>query len=220
MSSHTRRSQNTLKKSIAAVFMVIKKKREINEDFLCKFNKCRKVFTERTSYLSHKLEHSSKKYYKCYAKDCTLSYRQPSSLKKHLRLHFNAETEGFTCCYCPVSFSKYTTLLVHLRSHDENGTLQKKRMFSTDRESKYDSSDDPILNSTLSTDNASIDAGFEHKNITESDSFSHTNRDLQSISAYYDVELVLNQLNSFVSYASSQFAFNSSGSFFSEILFK
>lgn len=131
LNSHKSLKKKEEESGIKCVFEIEKKKKKRHQryEFLCKYNKCRKVFPDSESFAAHKLEHAHIKYYKCYVKDCRHSYRQPSSLKKHLKLHFKSETDGFQCSHCPVSFSKFTTLLVHLRSHDDNGVLHKKRIF-------------------------------------------------------------------------------------------
>lgn len=149
MNSHkSAKKETSIESGLNCVFEIEKrKKKQERQEFLCKFNKCRKVFPDRESFAAHKLEHANKKYYKCYVKDCKHSYRQPSSLKKHLRIHFNSEMDGFKCCHCPVSFSKFTTLLVHLRSHDDNGALHKKRIF----ECKSSENDEQLTFSKLSS---------------------------------------------------------------------
>lgn len=202
MISHTKKAD--LKRT-NNIFIVVKKRKQENEEIFCKYNKCSRVFSDKSAYLYHKkFEHPNKRYYRCYIKGCDQSYRQPSSLKKHLQLHFSF-IEGFKCCYCPVSFSKYTTLLVHLHSHDENGNLQKKRFFSTEREATKVESDksQTVPNSDLSTIEYQNSISLEQVKSSESQVCFDIYTLLESNNLYYDVDFTTSELNNFVRYVSS-----------------
>lgn len=105
----------------------------------CRFPKCKKTFQAKEEYINHKEVHGKLKYYKCYHTDCKAKYSLSASLKKHLIQHDSTKTD-FYCTFCPLYYTRYDTLMVHIKSHLEKEEkakmLGKKRVFKIEKTSK------------------------------------------------------------------------------------
>lgn len=146
---------------------------------------------------------SKKPLYKCYIQNCNHHFIQPISLRRHLRMHF-PQFDRFQCIHCPISFHKYSTLMVHLKSHSSDGKVLRKSLFQIQKRSVDKSlivnSSTPSLNDSLIT-TCNINDKCEAKEVSTSDG-----------SNYFDLLQSLNDLYNF-----SQ---RNSGNFYSSKIFE
>lgn len=63
-------------------------------------------------------KHSGLRPYKCFIKGCTQSYSLSICLKKHLKTH-NMTRDKFVCTICFSEYTRYSTLLIHLKIHND-----------------------------------------------------------------------------------------------------
>lgn len=99
--------------------------------FKCEYPGCDKRFNEKGNLVSHLRSHSGQKTFKCYIDNCKATFALSTELRKHLITHDSTKNE-FYCPYCTLSFSRYVTVLVHIKVHQTNLNKDKsKRFFST-----------------------------------------------------------------------------------------
>lgn len=118
----------------------------------CRFPKCKKLFQSKEEYIIHKKIHGKLKYYKCYHKNCKAKYSLSASLKKHL-IHHDSTKKDFYCTYCPLYYTRYDTLMVHIKTHLEEEEklmmLGKKRVFKIEKAPKSKAPLSDLSNITL-----------------------------------------------------------------------
>lgn len=165
------------KEKMTGPFVVLKKSHNINKIQ-------RKLKLSSIEYNALKC---SKPKYKCYVENCQYQFIQPVSLKKHMQNHFS-KCDGFQCTYCPISFHKYSTLMVHLKSHSIDGKVVRKTVFETQKQSPHilTTSDQDSSSSKFIQDNNNIN----HKNESPSISLEEN--------YYFDLHESLKELYSFV----------------------
>lgn len=132
----------------------------------------------------------SKQLYKCYIQGCIHHFIQPISLRRHLRMHF-PKFDRFQCIHCPISFHKYSTLMVHLKSHSSEGKILKKSVFAI---RKSISEKGSALNSQTKSSNQSLMTSCNNETKEEWDDTS-----ISKESCYYDLPQCLFDLCSFLS---------------------
>lgn len=84
--------------------------------YQCQEIGCDKAFNYIWNLKSHEMSHSGVKPYKCYINDCQNSYVHSNELKNHLKKH-NKSRPKFYCPSCPVEFSRYNTIMIHMANH-------------------------------------------------------------------------------------------------------
>lgn len=123
-----------------------------NRPISCRFPKCKKSFKNKEEYALHKKIHGKLKYYKCYHKNCKAKYSLSASLKKHLIQH-DPNKVDFYCTYCPLYYTRYDTLMVHIKTHLEDEEklkmLGKKRVFKIEKAPKSIAATSEISSNTL-----------------------------------------------------------------------
>lgn len=101
--------------------------------FKCEYPGCDKRFNEKGNLVSHLRSHSGQKTFKCYIENCKSAFALSTELRKHLLSHDSRRNE-FYCPYCNLSFSRYVTVLVHIKVHAINPSKDKcKKFFSTSK---------------------------------------------------------------------------------------
>lgn len=84
--------------------------------YKCVYPGCEKRFNEKGNLVSHLRSHSGQKTFKCYIENCKATFSLSTELRKHLLSHDNSRCE-FYCPYCSLNFSRYVTVLVHIKVH-------------------------------------------------------------------------------------------------------
>lgn len=100
--------------------------------YQCNQPGCNKTFYEKGNLNTHLRSHLGIKQYKCYFPGCQSKYSLSISLKKHLKIHDHSK-ENFFCIHCANSFTRYSTLLVHLKGHETSHVSllrTKRKLFS------------------------------------------------------------------------------------------
>lgn len=139
-----------------------------HKPFRCTVKGCNKAFNYKWNLKNHMIIHSGSKPYSCYIENCDSSFTNSSDLRIHLKQHCSNK-KNFYCPYCGLSFSRYKTVLVHIRSH-------KSR-----QETNLNSKDSDIFVIT------------KHKQVNVS-SFS-TNNTFENIISKNSFQLELNEIN-------------------------
>lgn len=100
--------------------------------FNCDYPNCKKSFNDKWNLITHLRTHSGQRPYTCYINDCKKSYGSSSEMKAHLKSHDQSK-DKFFCHICPSIFSRYSTVLVHLKMHSESSKQQahKKVIYFT-----------------------------------------------------------------------------------------
>lgn len=95
--------------------------------FWCSVNGCNKGFNYKWNLKNHMIIHSGVKPYNCYIDQCFSTFSNSSDLRVHLKQHC-CEKTNFFCPYCDLSFSRYNTVLIHIRSHKnmQHNSLKSK----------------------------------------------------------------------------------------------
>lgn len=98
--------------------------------FVCSFDGCSKSFNDKWNFVLHSRVHMDQKNYKCYIKGCEESYITSVDLKDHLKTH-NPNKSQFFCISCDCSFTRYNSILTHIRTHRLNDMCQRKKIVFT-----------------------------------------------------------------------------------------
>lgn len=98
--------------------------------YSCNFENCQKSFNDKWNLKSHLRSHYGKKGFKCYIDDCNLAFVHSHELRKHLNTHSNSRSKFF-CPKCPVNFTRYTTILVHIKMHEVEQAKQHLKVYFT-----------------------------------------------------------------------------------------
>lgn len=86
--------------------------------FKCDVPGCNKTFNENGNLRTHMRSHSGSKPYKCIEIGCSSSFKFSINLKYHLKTH-KKNNQSFYCIYCPMTFTRYSTLQTHINIHKE-----------------------------------------------------------------------------------------------------
>lgn len=128
----------------------------------CNQPECSKTFYEKGNLNTHLRSHLGIKQYKCYFPGCQFKYSLSISLKKHLKTH-DSTKENFFCIHCSNSFTRYSTLLVHLKGHETSHAklLSTKRKLFICTVSKQNKEPTDSLNLAELTKHTHFDSGNE-----------------------------------------------------------
>lgn len=169
--------------------------------FKCDYVGCDKRFNEKGNLVSHLRSHSGQKTFKCYIDDCKATFGMSADLRKHLSVHDNTRSE-FYCPYCTLNFSRYVTVLVHIKVHLTFPIMEKsKKYFSTLKleESKFNLSQ--ICSEFPSADeNIQLNDEDLRKSRIET-GFLNLKRSRESLiykDPYFDLELNLERFCTFI----------------------
>lgn len=121
--------------------------------YKCDSEGCNKSFNDKWNLVTHLRIHSGQRPYICYINDCNIAYCSSTDLKAHLKTH-DSSKDKFYCNICPSVFSRYSTVIIHLKSHqkDEINWKDKKILFKTNPQS---SSEDDFTSETKHVDSIS-----------------------------------------------------------------
>lgn len=98
--------------------------------FICGFQGCNKGFNDKWNLVTHQRTHSGQKPYACYIGGCSNSYMTSIELKEHLKSHDPSKSQFF-CMTCDCNYSRYDSILTHIRTHRLNDMTQDKKIVFT-----------------------------------------------------------------------------------------
>lgn len=103
--------------------------------YQCLMKGCNKEFNYIWNLKSHEMIHSGLKPYKCYIEDCDMSFAHSNELQCHLKKNHQGNS-GFYCPLCPLEFSRYNTVMIHMANHklEQKEKLKSKLYFNTTKE--------------------------------------------------------------------------------------
>lgn len=91
--------------------------------FKCEYEGCGKMFNEKGNMLFHFKLHKSENTYKCYFPKCRFICKSSIILKRHMKEYHRICSNEFECLKCDLKYTRYTTLMDHIKVHDEIGTV-------------------------------------------------------------------------------------------------
>lgn len=87
--------------------------------FKCQYEGCCKAFNEKGNLKTHERSHSKERPYKCLLPGCFQEFKYSINLKMHLKTH-NYSSDTFYCNLCNKSFTRYSTLMNHIYTHQDD----------------------------------------------------------------------------------------------------
>lgn len=145
--------------------------------FRCTFDGCDKEFVSKWNLKTHYKLHCQFKSYKCYSPNCQAAYYYSFSLRKHLVKH-GLPSNCFTCSVCKIKFSRYQTLINHIKTHEDSQiflVIKKGKQANVPqtaqilKEDTFPSQDSEKLSSTTTT---ALNSHLGRKTLREVDSNS------------------------------------------------